>query len=101
MGVCWQVILSTTVGMLGIFFGWSVSGCCLGSLSLWSFLQPGITLGKTTETQASIKLSMVGSYNKVEKRLEGCTAQHRGPERGCYGDLGEVKWLPGRVWGCS
>ena len=42
VSVYWQVILSTVVGMLGISFGWSVLGWCLGNLSLWSFLQPGI-----------------------------------------------------------
>ena len=49
------------VGTLGISFGWSVPGWCLGSQFV-VFLA-GIALGKTTETQASVKLIMVGSYN--------------------------------------
>ena len=61
-GVWRQVILSIMVESLEISFRWSVSGWCLGSLSLWVFLQQGIALGKTTETQASFELVMPGSY---------------------------------------
>ena len=45
VSVCWQVILSTAVGMLGISIGWSVLGWCSSNLSLWFFLQPGIASG--------------------------------------------------------
>lgn len=58
MGVCWQVCFRT----LGIPFGLSVPGWRWGSLGLWSFLEQGIALGKTTETQAAIEFVMAGSY---------------------------------------
>ena len=83
MGVCWQVILSTSVGMLGISFGWSVPGWYLDGLSLWSFLQPGIALEKTTETQASIELVMAGSYNyKTKIFIKELFLKHQSTETG-------------------
>ena len=57
----------TMVGMLGISFGWSVPGWYLDGLSLWSFLLPGIALGKTAEMQACTELLMTGSYNYETK----------------------------------
>lgn len=38
-------------------------GDCLDGLGLWSFLEPVIAFGQTTETQASTELVMAESYN--------------------------------------
>ena len=76
MGVCWRVILFTKVGTLRIsclVCSWVVPGFP----QLWSCLQPGIALRKTTETQASIKLIMTGSYTLYFLILFFCACMYR------------------------
>ena len=62
------MIPPTTVGTLGMSFGWSVDGGCLGSLSLWSLSEPGIASGQTTETGALLRC-WAGCYTAQGEEL--------------------------------